>query len=184
MKTKVINLFGGPGTGKSTTAAALFAELKHRDVNCEYIQEYAKDKAWEFGDNHIGTPLVFRAQEYIFGKQHLRMRRCAQSVDIIITDSPLLFSIVYLPQPVELQSLTSVVREAHDLYDNFNVLLRRTKKYNPKGRFQSQSQAEELDTKVRDMLDDQKLSYHILDTGRGTANGILAAINAHSYWKL
>jgi replication-associated recombination protein RarA len=30
MKTKVINLFGGPGTGKSTTAAALFAELKFR----------------------------------------------------------------------------------------------------------------------------------------------------------
>ena len=48
-RTKIVNLYGGPGTGKSTTAAALFAEMKIRGVNCEYIQEYAKDKAWEFG---------------------------------------------------------------------------------------------------------------------------------------
>lgn len=81
MKTKVINLYGGPGTGKSTTAGALFAEMKFRGINCEYVQEYAKDKAWEFGTNHLGIPKVFQAQEYIFGKQHFRLRRCAQDVD-------------------------------------------------------------------------------------------------------
>lgn len=45
--TKVINLYGGPGTGKSSTAGMLFAHLKLRGVNCEYVQEYAKDAAWE-----------------------------------------------------------------------------------------------------------------------------------------
>lgn len=45
----VINLFGGPSTGKSTTAAEIFVYLKKKKINCEYITEYAKDKTWEVG---------------------------------------------------------------------------------------------------------------------------------------
>lgn len=43
MKQKVINLYGGPGTGKSTTAAMLFAKMKLAGFNCEYVPEFAKD---------------------------------------------------------------------------------------------------------------------------------------------
>ena len=43
----VINLFAGPGVGKSTTAARVFAELKLKGVNCEMALEFAKDKVWE-----------------------------------------------------------------------------------------------------------------------------------------
>ena len=39
----IINLFGGPGTGKSTGAAYIFAKLKMCGVNCELITEFAKD---------------------------------------------------------------------------------------------------------------------------------------------
>jgi len=35
--TLVVNLYGGPGTGKSTTAAATFAELKMAGINCELV---------------------------------------------------------------------------------------------------------------------------------------------------
>ena len=45
--TKVINLFGGPGAGKSTTAAGLFYEMKVRDIKCELVTEYAKDMTYE-----------------------------------------------------------------------------------------------------------------------------------------
>lgn len=48
MKTPiVINLFGGPGSGKSTGAAYIFSQLKMKGINCELITEYAKDKTWE-----------------------------------------------------------------------------------------------------------------------------------------
>jgi hypothetical protein len=114
MKTKVINLYGGPGTGKSTTAGAMFAEMKYRGINCEYVQEYAKDKAWEFGTNHLGVPKVFQAQEYIFGKQHFRLRRCAQDVDIIVTDCPLFLGLIYIPEDFPIPSLRNAIREAYD----------------------------------------------------------------------
>ena len=44
---KVINIFGGPGTGKSVTAAKLFAELKIQNKNCELITEYAKELVYD-----------------------------------------------------------------------------------------------------------------------------------------
>jgi adenylate kinase family enzyme len=40
--SKVINLFGGPGCGKSTLAARIFSILKLKDISCELINEYAK----------------------------------------------------------------------------------------------------------------------------------------------
>ena len=178
-KTKVLNLYGGPGTGKSTTAAGVFSELKHRGVNCELVQEYAKDKAWEF-DGHVGpTPKILLAQEYVFAKQHFRMRRCASSVDLIITDSPLLLSMIYTPDDFELPSLNKVVREAYDMYDNVNVFLRRTKQYNPSGRFQTEQQAQELDIRIRDLLGEHSVPYDVVAADRDAVCNILEVLQQH-----
>lgn len=43
----VVNLFGGPGCGKSTTMARLFADLKTRGLNVEMVSEFAKDLVYE-----------------------------------------------------------------------------------------------------------------------------------------
>ena len=83
MKTIVVNLFGGPGSGKSTGAAYIFSQLKMAGINCELITEYAKDKTWE------KNMTALDCQEYILGKQSYRMKRCADKVDVIVTDSPL-----------------------------------------------------------------------------------------------
>ncbi len=150
-KCKVINLFGGPGTGKSTTAAGLFHRLKLGGVNCEYVQEYAKDKAWEHAKSGM-TPKVLQAQEYVFAKQHFRMRRCAEDVDLIITDSPLMMGIEYIPDDFPMPSLRDCIIEAHMMYDNFNVFLKRVKEYNPNGRFQTAEEAEQLDAAILRLL--------------------------------
>ena len=47
METKVINLFGNPGSGKSTVAAYLFSELKSRGLEVELVTETAKDLVWD-----------------------------------------------------------------------------------------------------------------------------------------
>ena len=45
--TLVINLFGGPGCGKSTTMARIFADLKIQGYNAEMVSEFAKDLVYE-----------------------------------------------------------------------------------------------------------------------------------------
>ena len=85
----VINLFGAPGAGKSTLAADIFSRLKRCQVKCELITEFAKDCVYE------GNVCALMCQEYVFGNQSYRMFRCADKVDVIITDSPLPLSILY-----------------------------------------------------------------------------------------
>ena len=65
MDTKVVNLFGPSGVGKSSGAAYIFSQLKMNGISCELVPEYAKDKVWE-NNEEIFKP---ENQVYIFGKQ-------------------------------------------------------------------------------------------------------------------
>ena len=60
--TIVVNLFGGPGSGKSTFMANLFYHLKCRGVEVEMAPEFAKDLVWEERVQY------FDEQIYIFAK--------------------------------------------------------------------------------------------------------------------
>lgn len=158
---RIINFYAGPGTGKSTTATALFSELKQLGINCEYVSEYAKDATWE-----RRGPKVFEAQEYLFGKQHFRMARVSDEVDIIITDSPILLTCVYMPVGFGMPSLVPTVKEAYGLYDNLDIFLERNKPYNPKGRNQTLEQAKELDGRIRGLLHETSQDFKVTPYGR------------------
>lgn len=161
MTYRIINLFAGPGAGKSTTAAALFAELKYRGVNTELVTEYAKDGAWEKRGEKF-----FKAQEYIFGKQHFRIGRVIDDVDVVVTDSPLLLGLVYMPRDFYLPKLRDVIIEAHQRYESINVYLDRNKPYSPVGRNQTEDEAKELDNKILGVLDELNVDYTRMPVGR------------------
>ena len=111
--TKVINLFGGPGAGKSTTAAGLFYEMKVRDIKCELVTEYAKDMTYEKRTNILSDQL------YILAKQNRKLIRLVGEVDYIITDSPLLIGLMYVPVNYYAQ-FSSLVHEIFGSYNNTN----------------------------------------------------------------
>ena len=160
-KQLVCNLFAGPGAGKSTIATGVFSRLKMAGINCEYVPEYAKDLAWKY-TNPDGTKVPvdeFSHQEYIFAKQLTRMRRVQHKVDVIITDSPLLLGCVYTPRDFELPSLRPMIVEAHKMFSNVNLFLNREKKYNPRGRNQTEEEAIALDQKIRDMLTENQMEF-------------------------
>lgn len=152
----LINLFGGPGAGKSTGAAYIFSQLKMAGVNAELVTEFAKDKVWE------GNKEVFKNQAYIFGKQYFKISRCADKVDVIITDSPLLLSIVYNDNPVLGDSFNETVKNVFSSFNSMNYILSREKEYNPIGRNQTESEAKEVDVQVRAMLDEEKIPYEVV----------------------
>lgn len=154
-KTRVVNLYGGPGTGKSTTAAGVFNVLKKTGVNIEYVQEYAKDLAWEFAQDIRETgksPKHFQAQEMIFAQQNWRMRRLDGQVDLIVTDGPFVLGLAYLNIDFPMPSLRKVLLEAHSCYDNLDIFLERCKPYNSAGRSQTEAEAKELDGVIKSIL--------------------------------
>ena len=152
----LINLFGGPGTGKSTGAAYIFSQLKMAGVNAELVTEFAKDKVWEENKE------VFKNQAYIFGKQYFKISRCADKVDVIITDSPLLLSIIYNDNPVLGDSFNETVKSVFNSFNSMNYILSREKEYNPVGRNQTEDEAKEVDIQVKELLDSEKIAYELV----------------------
>jgi nicotinamide riboside kinase len=154
---RVVNLFAGPGTGKSTTCAALFAECKYFGVNTEMVLEYAKDMTWERrGDK------AFKAQEFIFGQQSFALSKVASEVDFAITDAPLMLSTVYGNE----EELSNLAYATHMKYDSLNIFLKRNKAYQKAGRSQTEEEARTLDARMLGMLESYRIPYVVMDFGR------------------
>ena len=149
--TIIVNFFAGPGAGKSTGAAWVFAKLKADGVDAELVTEFAKDKVWEQNKE------VFKCQFYITGKQSFKISRCFGKVDVIITDSPIALGAIY----ADTEGLKQASLEEFNKYksNNLNVFIERKKKYNPNGRNQTEAEAKELDKSAKNFLDSNNIPF-------------------------
>lgn len=149
----IVNLFGAPGAGKSTGAAYIFSKLKMLGVNAELVTEFAKDKVWENNQE------VLSNQTYVFGKQHFRISRCADKVDVIVTDSPLLLSALYNNSDLLGEEFNDLVAKIFKSYDSVNYFIERDKPYNPNGRLQTEKESDYLAENIKDMLARYNIQY-------------------------
>lgn len=174
-KPLVINLFGAPGAGKSTGAAIVFAELKKRGVNAELVTEFAKDKTWEHNAMALGC------QEYVFGKQSYRLARCRADVDVIVTDSPLPLSLLYVSDPALLGdgAFQKVVMNVYNNYNNLNYYVNRVKPYNPKGRNQTENESNILAMGVKLLLEENGIVHKEIN---GDDAGYAAVVEEVAEW--
>jgi broad-specificity NMP kinase len=62
--SKIINLFGGPGIGKSSIASGITYKLKKKHITCDNPYEFPKLLAWD--ENHS----AIRDQLYVLANQH------------------------------------------------------------------------------------------------------------------
>lgn len=149
--TKYINLFGGPGVGKSTTAAAIFVEMKRRNMNVELVTEVAKDFVWE------GRMQTLDIQPYVTIKQFRNLYRLKGKVDYVISDSPILLGCIYADKyaPTLPASYKQFIVDLHrqELDPSINIILRRVFDYDSNGRYQSEDEAHQLDQDMRNVLD-------------------------------
>lgn len=145
-----VNLFGGPGTGKSTTAAGLFYKMKTDGVKAELVQEYAKELTYSKNSTGISNQL------YVTGMQHHKSYILNDEVDYAIHDSPIILATAYAQYEGRTKDafeefITSLFSEQ----DNRNYFLVRDNEAHPYaeyGRSQSLDEAEAIDKVVMDIL--------------------------------
>lgn len=162
--TLTVNLLGGPGSGKSTTAAALFALLKRQGYKTELVTEYAKDLVYE-GSGRIGNQL------HVFSEQYLRIERLQGKVDIIVTDGALINSVIYASGKFEGPWWEDFVRRCSAHFRTLNIFLNRVKPYAAYGRLQDEVEARAIDRLIR-----RKLYAHAQIDGDARAPARIASI--------
>lgn len=147
LNLKVINLYCGPGGGKSTLAGGLFNLMKNLGYSVELVPEYAKDLTYEKNFGSLQNQLMILAQ------QDNRLRRLEGQVEWAITDSPLPLGLAYMTPEYETW-LSPAVWGAFHRYQNYNVLIERgDRPYQTYGRTQTQAEAMKLDTIIGHLFD-------------------------------
>lgn len=182
-KTTIINLYGGPGTGKSTSAAFLYYLLKAEGKNTELVREYVKDWAWDA--RKINT----YDQIYFLGKQVRRESMLYGKVEYIVTDSPVMMGLYYarryctptLSNGVSAATLAFYQQAEEDKHKHIHLFLKRIKPYIGEGRYQTEDEAKEIDVGVKSLLDEFNLPYLESPTDEKDLKQILIDIQKENF---
>lgn len=142
-KTLIINIIGGPCSGKSTVSAELFARLKKMGVKCELVPEYIKERIYE-ENNTIKTNQIA-----LFGNEVYSLDNKIRKVDLIVHDGSLLNNIIYdLDDDKEFHKF---VAYKYHTYNNLDFFLDRGSiPFETYGRIHNKQQSLELDKKIKD----------------------------------
>jgi deoxyadenosine/deoxycytidine kinase len=179
--SKVINLFGGPGIGKSSIAAGLTYKLKKKHISCDNPYEFPKLLAWDNNGEAI------KDQLYVLANQHRGITKSWGKVDYLILDSPILLSLIYrnyydsddtYPQRLYGESFDKMVLDVFNQYDNINIVLERSAEgdHNEKERYQTLDMSRDLDNAIDATLVKHKIPHYRVKVGDNTLEEILKII--------
>jgi predicted ATP-dependent serine protease len=156
MSGNVINIFGGPGIGKSTLAAQIYTELKKRHINIEYIPEYPKELVYE------ERLLTLKDQIYVFAHQHHKIWTAAKHNQVVVTDSPIILSTVYNPETSI--NFRALILEMHNKFNSMNIVLKRNPEtHTMVGRVHSLTESISLDRRIVDVLVEEGIDFAQFD---------------------
>lgn len=166
MKTVIVNLYGGPGTGKSTSAAFLFNRLKVAGIEVGLAQEYVKRWAWE------ARPFGALDEFYFLGKQIREEALMIGKVPFIITDKPVFMDIYYSRKYASKNVADGITAAAMAFYQevsnsghkHIHIFLKRSKPYVTTGRYQTEGEAKDMDSEIKDLLVEFGIPFVECDT--------------------
>ena len=157
MKTKydetlVINLIGGPCSGKSTVAAELFARLKKMGVHCELVSEYIKERIYE------ENKTITTHQISIFGMEHYSIVNKIGKVNVIVHDGSFINNIIY--KPIENPEFDNLIVSEYHKFNNLDFFIKRGNiEFEDYGRIHNLKQSKELDKIIKDTYNKYGLSF-------------------------
>lgn len=170
----------GPGIGKSTVAAGIYAKFKELGYNAELITEYAKECVYE---NRL---LTLQDQVYVLAKQYHKIKNAFEHNDILITDSPILLSYIYF----KYNKLNKIINESIfkdftlELAKSFNcqqlnILLcneKNNNSYQEQGRIHTQKESNIIQNNIIEMLNEFNLKYYEIINKHNSLNLTLEKI--------
>ena len=157
-KTNIVNLIGGPGSGKTLNATRLFYKLKLKGRLVEYVSEYAKKLVWL---NDFDT---LNDQYLVSNKQFKLLKAMEHRVPYVVTDACLLHGLYYNkfhPDNVSnVEKTHKKILESYNTFNNINIfIVRGSYPYEQAGRYQSESAAKEIDAHMEQILIDSGIKY-------------------------
>lgn len=104
-----------------------------------------------------------------------------QDVDVIVTDSPLPLSLLYMSDPVlkKDNAFQKVVMNVFNSYNNLNYYVNRVKPYNPKGRNQTEEESDALAAPLKKLINENDISYMEIN---GDDEGYAAVVKEVAKW--
>lgn len=151
-KTLVVNLIGGPCSGKSTIASELFARLKKMGVKCELCPEYIKERIYE-ENNTIPTNQIA-----IFGMEHYTISNKLGKVDVIVHDGSFLNNILYKSE--DNPEFDKLIISEYQKFNNLDFFIKRGNiEFESYGRIHTLEQSLELDDKIRKIYKNAKANF-------------------------
>ena len=178
--SKIINIFGGPGIGKSSIAAGITYKLKKNHISCDQPYEFPKLLAWD--NNHS----AIQDQLYVLANQHRGIVKSYGKVDYIVLDSPILLSLTYrnyykgteYPSSLYGESFDKMVLDTFNQYDNINIVLDRADGvHNNDERYQNLEESKELDGVIENSLIENNIPFHKIKVDDDTVDNIIELIN-------
>ena len=94
-------------------------------------------------------------QRIIFEEQTHRIQRLVGKVDVVVTDSPILFSVLYSNEYSS--EFDMAVRTAFSNYNNFNLSINRGNDFDPAGRIQTEAESLAMADKIQNYLRSHKI---------------------------
>ena len=152
--------------------------MKDRQMHVELVTEYVKAWAWE-----KRTPVSYD-QFYFFGKQTRREYTLAGAVDFVVTDAPSLLTAYYtqvfgdpstaaLFRSMCLEYRRMLEADGHKFVD---IWLERIKPYDPRGRFQNEDGAKQIDVDLLTFLQSMKLKLQYVKGNMEAADHVIQTI--------
>lgn len=157
---KLVGFLGGPSTGKTTLATAVYNALTEQGHDAAWASEFVTDDIQENGPPELDY-YIYEQYRFLF-HQSRREENAKLQADIVITDSPLLIGYAYTLQKKDeatrgrqknfIKELAALFDEDKNRYSHL-YLLNREAAFEDNGvRFHSPEESVAFDELLREML--------------------------------
>lgn len=153
-QTLVINLIGGPCSGKSTIAAELFARLKKMGIHCELVPEYIKERIYEENKTMPVNQIT------IFGMEHYAISNKIGKVDVIVHDGSFINNTSDLYNCEDNPEFDALIISEYKKFNNLDFFVKRGNiEFEDYGRIHNLKQSKELDKLIKETYKKYNLDF-------------------------